>query len=140
MRPPGAYGPTRCNADRYMRPRRGEIVLARGNANVLLPGDENVCAEGEVPEVISNRVLGSAAVSTDVVEWRVDRHEAELALVEIMPVDPEIVVLGESHMRREAIRKTGVPGVIGFGKRRSITTGAGANSSCRPRKEFENAG
>jgi hypothetical protein len=35
--------------------------------------------------------------SEHVAEGRVDRYEAELALVDIMPVEPEIVVLGEKQ-------------------------------------------
>ena len=94
-----------------------EIVLPGGDADVLLPGDENVGAQREVLKIVGQRIFGSAAIASHVVERRVDRHETELAFVKIVAIDPEIVVLGKGQMRRELMRESGVPGVVGFGER-----------------------
>src|SRR5712692_8951840 len=118
----------------------GKVVLARRYPDVLLPGHKDVRAKGEVFEVVSDGVFGSAAVTAAVVERRVDRDEPELAFVEVVPVDPEVIVLGEGQMGRELMRETGVPSVVGFAKRRSMAAPAGADSHCGARKEFENAG
>ena len=98
---------------------------------------KTICAQREVFKIVGQGVLGPAAVSANVVEWRVDRHEAELTFVEIVAVDSEIVVLGKGQMRRELMREAGVPSVVGFGKRRSVAARAGADGSSGSAKSLK---
>jgi hypothetical protein len=96
-----------------------EIVLSAGETDVLLAGYEDVRPHGQVLQVVGQRVLRAAAVAANVVEGRVDRHETELSFVEVVPVDAEVVVLGERQMGCELMRESYVPGVVGFRERRS---------------------
>src|SRR5208283_799792 len=107
--------------------------------DVLLPCHKNVRSQGEVFQVVGERVFGAAPVAAYVVEWRIDWDECELTFVEIVAVDPEIVILRIGQMMRELMRETGVPRVIGFGKRRSVTARAGPDGSSRPREKLEDS-
>ena len=109
-----------------------EIVLPAGNADILLAGHEDVRAHGRVLQVVGQLVLRAAAVAANVVEERVDRHETELSLVKVVPVDAEVVVLGEGQMRCELMRESSVPGVVGFRVRRSSAARAGSNGPVVP--------
>src|SRR5271156_5684631 len=93
---------------------RREVVLAGGDAADLFAGHVRRHPQSEIGKIVSDRVFEAGAVAPDVVEGRVDGHEAKLAFIYVVAVHPEVAVLREHQLRRDLMDVAGVPGVVGF--------------------------
>src|SRR5271155_28382 len=108
---------------------RRKVVLAGGDAAILFAGYIRRHPQSEIGQIVSDRVLESGAVASDVVERRVDRHEAELALIYIVAIHSEVAVLRQHQLRRDLMSVAGVPGVVGFGVKAGVQRYAGTDAA-----------
>src|SRR6516165_1118541 len=74
--------------------------------------------------IITDGILRSPAVSAGVIEGCLDRDEAELSLIKVVAIHPEVVILLEFQVRAEAMDESSVPIVVPFGNRKGVAIGA----------------
>ena len=68
----------------------------------------------KVGETVRERVFEAGAVASDVVEGRVDGHEAELGFIYMVAIHSEVAVLREHRLSCDLMGVADVPGVVGL--------------------------
>src|SRR5208282_4455346 len=95
--------------------KRRKIVLSGGDAADFFPGHKLRHSQSEIGKIVGERVLESGAVSSHVVERRIDGDEPKLAFIDVVAIDPKIAVLRQHQMRGELMDVANVPRVVRFG-------------------------
>jgi hypothetical protein len=93
---------------------RRKVVLAGGDAADLFAGHIRRHSQSQIGKIVRERVFEAGAVASDVVEGRVDGHEAELAFIYMVAIHSEVAVLREHRLWCDLMGVADVPGVVGL--------------------------